>query len=222
MEIFGLEEFGVNESELEGELSKTDFEFSIHLKYYPEIDKLKPLTPKQRRLIICQFLRDGFKQLKEKYPRKDYELIGTRTKPRGLKGRLNGEKLSHFSQESIAERIFINNVEGRKKITKQKKSFFYSVQALFAAKVEGFDYKSSIRLTEERILLVKALDSKNAEEKAMLEFNEYAKSENINGDYRFAKWEFIEIIDVYETDVQEIDPNGTEVFSIWKNRKVKS
>ena len=38
---------------------------------------------------------------------------------------------------------------------------------------------------------------------------------------RYVIWKFIQHLDVYETDIAEIDPNGTEVFDKTKNRRLK-
>ncbi|TLX72461.1 DUF4288 domain-containing protein [Labilibacter sediminis] len=98
---------------------------------------------------------------------------------------------------------------------------YYSIQGLFAVRVEGFDYSNRIRFTEERIILVKAKNSKEAESKAKIEFKKYSDFEYLNSDSRLTKWEFIEILDIYETEATEIDPSGTEIFSITRNRKLK-
>ncbi|MNE53053.1 hypothetical protein D3C80_1477570 [compost metagenome] len=95
------------------------------------------------------------------------------------------------------------------------------MKALFACVIEGFDYTNSIQLVEERILLLKAFNFEDAEQKAMVEFNEYTSSSHLNTDYRFVNWELVKVIDIYSVSETEIDPSGTEIFSVWKNRKVK-
>lgn len=220
MKIFGLYEYGIDESELKASYSNRKFDVNILLKYFQDLNTLRELSPKERRKIIHQKSRDNLKRLLKEYPNQKYELIGTKMKPRGLSGRLSGEQLFALKNNSGIDRIIVLNALGKRKKKTIIEPLFYSVQGLFAVNIEGFDYTASIRFTEERIILLKAKSLDAALIKAEKEFKEYSNFEYLNSDFRLTRWEFIEIMDIYETDVSEIDDKGTEIYSICRNRKI--
>lgn len=221
MKIYGLEKYSIDKTDLQKSYSTVDFKVKILIRFFNDLVFLRTLSPKERRLLIQQKLRDDFKILINDYPKKDYELIGTRIKPYGLIGNLSGKQILILENELVIDRIIVLESENLELNNENKEELYFSVQGLFAIKIEGYDYTNSIRFIEERIILVKAKDSDEAIHKAKIDFKKYADFEYLNCDYRLTKWEFIEIIDIFETDVSEIDSEGTEIFSITKNRKIK-
>ncbi|RLD53547.1 MAG: hypothetical protein DRJ05_16275 [Bacteroidetes bacterium] len=221
MEIIELESFGIKYAELSEKYSKFYFDIRISTEYYQDIDELKKLSHKERRLLIRQKSRDSLKRIIRLYPNNYYELIGTRIIPRGIIGSVTGKQLLELEKSEPESYVTICKAGNIKQIKKEKVKQYYSVQGLFAVKVEGFDYSNSIRFIEERIILLKAIDLKEALKKAEIEFIRYGELEYLNSDFRLTKWEFIEVLDSYETGETELDLEGTEVFSICKNRKLK-
>ena len=221
MKIYGLEKYEIREIELKTIHSESVFDIKILTNYFQDLDILRPLNPKERRLFIRQKSRENLKILLKDYPREKYTLIGTKIKPRGILGQLTGKQILKLQNNSAVDQIIIEKAGELKELKPQKEEQYFSVQGLFAIKVEGFDYTNSIKFTEERIILVKALDSDTAIQKANIEFKKYSDFEYLNSDFRLTRWDFIEIMDVYEVDETEIDPNGTEIFSVTRNRKLK-
>lgn len=220
MKIYGLEDFDLREEDLIGCCAEKQLEVSIHLEYYKDVDNLRELTPKERRLIICKDLRQKLKELVKILPHNSFKLTGTRINPRAISILLTGAELLKL-RDLTAEAIFIRSIEGHVKKEQLPVESYYCVKALFACVVEGFDYTNSIQVVEERILLLKAFNFEDAGQRAMVEFNEYASKSHLNTDYRFVKWEFVKVIDIYDVGETEIENTGTEVFSVWKRRKIK-
>ena len=218
MKIYGLEKYEIRKIELKTIHSESVFDIKILINYFQDLDILRPLNPKERRLFIRQKSRENLKTLLKDYPSEKYTLIGTKIKPRGILGQLTGKQILELQNNSGIDQIIIKKAG---ELKPQKEEQYFSVQGLFAIIVEGFDYTDSIRFTEERIILVKALDSETAIQKANIEFKKYSDFEYLNSDFRITRWDFIEIMDVYEVDETEIDPNGTEIFSVTRNRKLK-
>lgn len=221
MKILGLERFNIIDSQLSDEYSLTKFQVRIFTKYFNDKEVLAPLTPKERRLLICQFLRDQLKSLRKLIFLKQLEIIGTQIKPRGLQGTLTGKQLHSLFDFPEIENIFINQVNGQDPAEVEiEKQYYFSVQGLFTAEVEGFDYSNSVQLTEERMILVRACNINDAQKVAELEFKKYSSERYLNSDYQYVYWRYVELLDILETDAAEIDPNGTEVFSKWKRQKL--
>lgn len=70
------------------------------------------------------------------------------------------------------------------------------------------------------MVLVKALNWDEAKKKARQEFDQYSQAEIFTSSSHFVKWKFLNILDIYEVGVTDIDPAGTEIYSIWKRRKL--
>ena len=134
---------------------------------------------------------------------------------------MTGNQILKIQNHSFIDQIIVQKAVGLKEHKQKEVEKFYSVQGLFAVRIEGFEYVNSVRFTEERIILVKAVDLDEALKKAKNEFMNYSDFEYLNSDARLTRWEFIDILDTYETCVEKIDPNGTEIFSVTQNRKLK-
>jgi hypothetical protein len=220
--IVGLEKYRLSENDLKGKHQNTIISWTLYFKNYQDRLQLIDLTPKERGKLICLQLRNDFKKVIKEIASSDWEIIGTKFKPRGLKGQITPRRLFDLKTIELIDRFFIEQIEGIDEIKEEKTEKFYSVIGLFAAFIEGYDYLNTTQMTEERFLLVKAIDSDDAEKKAMIEFEKYTQDEYLNDDYRYVNWKLIEIQDIYETDTDKIDPNGTEIYSIWKRRKLKT
>lgn len=222
MNILGLEKYRLSEIDLKVKHQDTVIRGTLYFKYYQDRLQLIDLTPKERGKLICQQLRTDLKKVIKEIDSYDWEIIGTKFKPRGLKGQITPKRLFDLKTIELIDRFFIEQIEGIDEIKEEKTEKFYSVIGLFAAFIEGYDYLNSTQMTEERFLLVKAIDSDDAEKKALIEFENYTQDAYLNDDYRYVNWKLVEIQDIYETDTDKIDPNGTEIYSIWKRRKLKT
>ena len=222
MKIIGLEKYRLNEIDFKDKHQDSVINGTLYFKYNRDSLQLIALTPKERGKLICQHLRDDYKKMIREIDSSDWEIIGTRYKPRGLKLQITPKRLFGLKSLELIDNFFIEQIEGIDKIEEEKTERYYSVIGLFAAFVEGYDYSNSTQMTEDRILLVKAADSDIAESRALIEFEKYTQDSYLNDEYRFVNWKLIEIQDIYETDADIIDPDGTEIYSIWKRRKIKT
>lgn len=73
---------------------------------------------------------------------------------------------------------------------------------------------------EERIVLVMARSFAEAERKVMREFRQY-EAPSLNTSGYFYRSVFEAILDTYDVGDDAINPNGTEVFSELKHRRMK-
>jgi hypothetical protein len=118
-----------------------------------------------------------------------------------------------------AESVWIEKIAGvrRRKADTTEKSYF-AVRAIFAIQIEG--QTTGLQTYEDRILLVKAADDKHAIRLAKREFRRY-ESTYLSSAGTFCRWRFEKIIDVCKTWESSIDPNGTEVYSELRDRRMK-
>jgi hypothetical protein len=88
----------------------------------------------------------------------------------------------------------------------------------FAIQMEG--QTTGLQDYEDRIVMVKARSSEDAENKLQPEFKQYG-TPYLNPHGFMARWAFERVLDVYEIWDEEIDPRGVEVFSVLAQRRMK-
>lgn len=95
---------------------------------------------------------------------------------------------------------------------------WFAVKARFV--IQGEDLTEGMQDYEDRILLVQARSFQDAERKAMREFRQYGMV-LLSATGHFYRWTFEAILNIYETFIDAIDPNGMEVYSEMKKRRIK-
>lgn len=220
MTILGLHTYNLKEQDIFQNENLLISGF-LCFKYYNNEAKLKPLSPKERGKIICQNLRDGLKEAKAILQHESYDLRGTKFKPRGLDLKLTSlelKRLKELNSENI-ESFFLDDIEGLQKHTETTNSGYFSVKVHIGTFIEGNE--NSISEIEERIVLVKALNFEEAEEKAKKEIDIYCDLTYLNNQYKYVTFKLLEIIDVFQLSENEINSEGTEVYSKIKQKRIK-
>ncbi|MBI3134645.1 MAG: DUF4288 domain-containing protein [Bacteroidetes bacterium] len=194
---------------------------SIHLKY-PEIKGLIKYSPTERKNKIKQDLQNKLKKLIDKQPFTHYSVIGTKTKPRGVRTTISLFELRKISRLDFVQTIFINNVTHARKKRQPTKSFaFYCVRMTAAIEIEG--RKKGLQTIEERFVLVKAHSFEDAYKKIEKQKKSYAEP-YLNSSGELVRWKTESLDDCYLTDIctlEDLDnPEGVEVFSALKNRRL--
>jgi hypothetical protein len=115
--------------------------------------------------------------------------------------------------------IWVRGVEGLRRSRGKPQEEWFAVRGRVMIQVEG--QKKGLQSYEDRILLVRAPSSRDAERRAVREFFDYAKLVYLNRAGRMIRWKLEKIIDVYETDMKDLDPKGTEVWSSLHSRRMR-
>ena len=113
----------------------------------------------------------------------------------------------------------ILRIEGkRRKRQIRSEPTWFAVKARFA--IQDEDLTQGMQDYEDRILLVQARSFQDAERRAMREVCRYGMV-LLTATGHFYRWTFEAILNIYETFIDEIDPNGMEVCSEMKKRRIK-
>lgn len=156
MKIYGLEDFGLTESDLINQYATKKFDIEIDFDYRPVVESLKAYPVNQRRLRICQYLRDQYKVIKAHYPSRSYCLKGTSFKPLGISGQLTGQQLAALQSNQQIYGLVVKQVEGRHPLLKkavpepevEALPTYFTVQALFVAQFDDQETTTGVQLTE--------------------------------------------------------------------------
>lgn len=177
------------------------------------------MTPKERVAYIKKKLRNDYISVTSKLTGYDFELIGTRIKPRGIKLRGDDKIINSILRLKSVEKSLSTGLSGKKLNTKIEESYF-CFKVIFQIQIEG--KTKGFQTYEERFMLVKADNWKKAEVKLIKEFKD-REEPYLNSDGQMVRWKFESIEESYHTfinDKSEFD-NPVEVFSRLRIRKLK-
>jgi hypothetical protein len=193
---------------------------TIHLKYI-SLHKVENLTPGDRMQAINKHFKQCFSKLLAAGLYEVYEIIGTRSRPRGVNATLSVAEVKKIAKQNFVDSIFINSLQGGKKQSKVESLKYFCIKMIMAIQVESA--KKGLQSYEERYVLIKAKTADDAYRKVESQAKEY-QTPYLNSNGQMVRWILESLEDCYETDIQnsgELDQGkGIEVYSILKKRKL--
>jgi hypothetical protein len=96
---------------------------------------------------------------------------------------------------------------------------WFCVRGLVAIRIEGVT--SGMQTWEDRFVLVRALDSKDAVARLAPHWRAYGEG-YLNARGEIVSWSLEKIVDVYSVQESSIDPAGTEVYSSLGRRRFRA
>jgi len=145
----------------------------------------------------------------------------SKSDPRWIRVRVSADRVPELSRRPEVNSLTLETIPGHRarSVKKARRMEWYAVKAKFAIKVEGVT--SGWQSWEERIVLVRADGFKDAERRAMREFKRY-ESSFLGTGLRRVRWEFEEVVEIYHTFLDSLDPSSTEVWSKIRRRRLVS
>jgi len=175
------------------------------------------LPPSQRMPALKSMQNSRMKALAAALRRlRSIEVVPT---SHGLRCKLRVEDLDRVRELRGIGYIWVRRVEGLRCSPRKPQEEWFAVRGRVMIQIEG--QRKGLQKYEERILLVRARTFREAERRALREFVNYAKLLYLNPSGRIVRWKLEKIIDVYETDLEELDPRGTEVWSSLHSRRMR-
>jgi hypothetical protein len=220
-QLYGLEEFDLDIEKLTG-LGALPVTVWIHFKHLNE-SKLFPLSPSERKEGIEAWYRKVYIEVTRNLTAQKIELLKTASKkesPRGITAIVEAKKFHSLLKVHNIASVVVEKIAGykRKKPVRVEVDEWFAVQARFAIQIEG--QTRGIQTYEDRITLVKATSADKAEKKLLREFKEQGRP-YLNSDGYRVRWAFEKVLDTYRLFDDEILAEGTEVFSVMKDRRMK-
>jgi len=137
----------------------------------------------------------------------------------GLRCKLRVADLDRLRKVPGMSYVWIRRVEGLKRVAAKPGDEWYAVRGRVMIQIEG--QRKGLQKFEDRIVLVRARTYEEAERRAMREFKAYAQNVYLNSRGRKIRWQLEKIVDMYETDLKDLDPKGTEVWSSLHSRRIR-
>lgn len=200
---------------------KRTVDVSIHLKY-PKTRALIKFSPTERKEKIKQELQSNFRSLLKECPVNDYNLIGTKKKPKGITTKIPYALLTKISKLSFVSVIFIHKISHAKRIvSKQSSPNYYCIRMTVALEIEG--QRKGRQTIEDRFVLIQANSFEDAYKRIEKQKKKYAEP-YLNKNGELVRWRIESLDDCYLTDIDSVNdlnnPGGVEVFSSLKERKL--
>jgi hypothetical protein len=213
--IYGLDPFGVTDKGLR-RLGRKRVEF--YAQFRASSRSLFALPPIERGLRLRDILDSHYARLIAAFP--DAELRRRAGCDRWtVEGVIGAERLQDLAKRKEIECVWVSSIEGlRARRRRAKAKGWFCVWGIVAVQIE--DFEKGLVTVEDRLVLVKAFDEKDAERKLRKEWRSYAEP-YMNHEGRLVRWKLIRIQDVYDLICDEIDPNGTEVYSRLRDERMK-
>lgn len=223
--IIGLREYGLTEKGLH-HLGDTPVALEVNSRNSPDVcprlakfRRLLAMRPEERREAVHQWrIRQHDRLLADLRPH-DCKPLYFNGDPIGVRVTLLARDVRPILGKVSAHYVKVLKIKGmsRKRETRRTPRWF-AVKARFAVQIEG--QTKGMQTYEERIILIWARSFAEAERKAMREFRQYETS-YLTTSGHFCCWALETVLDTYDVGDDAIDPNGTEVFSELKQRRMK-
>ena len=223
---YELERFRLTPAEFR-RLGATPVDIEVHLPMCPDVypglaryRKLLAQSPGERRAGVHTWRVRQHERLCAELAPYDLETRYFNGDPVAVRLTVPANKVRSIFNLNGADRVNILRIRGgpRRRRLKRTDPRWFAVKARFALQFEG--QTRGMQDYEDRILLVQARSFKDAERKAMREFRQYGLV-SLTTTGHLGRWTFETILDIYETDIEALDPKGTEVYSEMKKRRMK-
>ena len=214
--LYGLDRYGLEIGDLKA-LGDRPVEVSASFRGIP-FEPLFPLPPAERTRRLKEHLETALKRVRARWP-------GGVIRPRseGLPWHFDAVVPVHELPRIVRFRelssVFVKRIQGLRKRPERKPLRWYAVRARIVIQVE--DRTRGMESVEDRIVLVQARSFEDAERRLQPEWEKYAEP-SLNSNGEMVRWQFEEVVDVYEIGALDLDPKGTEVYSRLTQRRVRS
>lgn len=204
--------------------SKRFVDVSIHIQY-PDYEKFIDCKPKERRKKIDQELKESLNKLISLSLFDQFKVTGTKKSPRVLKTKVKFSALRKLSKLDYISLISVGSVDHAIKIEVHQAPVdkYFCVKMTAVIEIEGVSSKR--QSIEQRFVIIRAKTSDEAYEKLEAQRDDYTHT-YLNSDGRLVRWRIDSFDNCYETDIKKPkdidDPEGIEVYSKLKSRKVKT
>ncbi|MBI5928323.1 MAG: DUF4288 domain-containing protein [Chloroflexi bacterium] len=192
-----------------------------HIFTYPSsVEQWFCYPPAERRRLQDLWYKEKFEQIQAEVALRNIKL-SKRGKCNSFNCELDAAELPKLVAIDGIMMVTILEIEGLKPIKQRerKRLEWYIVQARFIWEVE--DQTQGMQMVEDQMLLVRAYDFNDAEQRLQQKFIEYGEP-YLNSDGEMVRIRLDCVLDVFETNIiDKVDPKGEEIFYTIKHRRMR-
>ncbi|NOG64457.1 MAG: DUF4288 domain-containing protein [Chloroflexi bacterium] len=192
-----------------------------HVFNYPSsVEQWFPYPAVERRSLLDLWYKEKFEQIQAEVALRNIKL-SKRGKYNSFDCELDANELPKLLAIDGITMVTISKIEGLKPIKQRerKRLEWYIVQARFIWEVEG--QTQGMQMVEDQMLLVRAYDFDDAEQRLQQKFTEYGEP-YLNTDGEMVRIRLDCILEVFRTNIMDkVDPKGEEIFYTIKHRRMR-
>ncbi len=212
--IFGLSDFGLSPSEVSA--SRAMAEISIQ-QSVPITSRLRALPPRRRLEALDAELQHGLDRIRKVLATARLRVRGRKQRPWTIEATVPLCVVPRLLKLRTVGHVDLSAVRGRVRRRPRPRLAWFAVWAEVAIQVEGCT--TGLTDIEDRLMLVRAWSSEDAERRLEGEWKRYA-APYLNARGELVRWQKIRTREVYGLMDSTINPKGTEVFSKLRGARI--
>jgi hypothetical protein len=225
--ITGLDELGPHVSSLRRLGSRKAFA-AVHLKSYNVTAQVRRLKPSGRHPYLARRVDAWISALQRRFPHLSFQADGKGSAarrpwfelPQSLKVRAAARDLPALARSPGVRSVHVRSLAGHHRRRRPRQTLdWFCVRGLGVIRIEGAT--SGMQRTEDRFVLVRANDPKDAEGRLVDYWRGYAEP-YLNSAGELVSWKLEKVVDVYSLGEDSIEPAGTEVYSRLRRRRFRA
>ncbi|MCL4256638.1 MAG: DUF4288 domain-containing protein, partial [Anaerolineae bacterium] len=188
--------------------------------YPSSVEQWFPYPPAERRRLLDVWHKEKFEQIQAEVALRNVKLLKRRSY-RFFSCELDVSELSKLLAIDGISMVTILEIDGLKHVKRRKRKHldWYIVQARFIWEVEG--QTQGMQMVEDQMLLVRAYDFDDAEQRLQQKFIEYGEP-YLNSDGEMVRIRLDCILEVFRTNIMDkVNPKGEEIFYTIKHRRMR-
>ena len=216
--IYGLHLYGLTPSTL-ARLGATPVRIEVMLDTYRITPALRRLRPEQRGEFLKARAAKMRRAVERKWPFGKVAFDNRDAVLSRMTTTVRAKDVATIAALPGRSFVTVERIQGRRRKPYRRGALeYYCVRAKVAIQIEG--QTRGTQEWEDRFVLVRATGHKDAIRRLRKEWVRYAEP-GINRDNQLFRYQLEKVVDVYYTCEQTIDPNGSEVFSVFHERRMK-
>ena len=226
--IAGLEAFGLTRNGL-ARLGRRTCVVEISLRTYEVTPAVRRRVPAERHGYLGRRVDRWIQSLRHTYPNLHFRVSqgaplaasapSWSSFPRKLTVSVPARDVLKLAAAAGVGHVWLSKIAGcRRRAAPRQPLEWFCVHGLVAIQVEG--QTAGMQTVEDRFVLVRAASFEDASRRLRREWRAYAEP-YVNPEGELVSWRLERIVDVYSTGETQVRPDGFEVYSRLRQRRIR-
>lgn len=217
-EVLGLDEFKISVAALRR--LRQQIGVAVHLRTFEVTRAVAGLPASERHPFLRRRAIRWMRHLNAAFPTAGWKITSQPDKiAQIVRGRVAADQIVRLAARREVESVVVTSIPGRRRRRRASaRESWFCVRGLVAVQVEG--QRVGLQSVEDRFIVLRATSAEDAQRRLRRQWREYAKPYmNILGE--LVRWRLERVTDVYDICENQLDPNGAEVYSRLRNRRLR-
>ena len=217
-EVFGLDEFNIGVAALRR--LREQIGVIVNLRTFEVTRAVAGLPASERHPFLRRRAIRWMRRLNAAFPTAGWTITSEPNEiAKIVEGRVAADQVMRLAARSEVESVVVTSIPGRRRRqTAAARECWYCVRGLVAVQIVG--QRVGLQSVEDRFIVLRATSAEDAQRRLRRQWREYAKPYmNVLGE--LVRWQLEKVTDVYDICEDKLDPDGAEVYSRLRNRRLR-